>query len=66
MCSRLLRRLLAAGRAAAQALRRGLRAATRPAAAPLLVGTLADLARSRPGLLAGNALFRLQLIIRRG
>src|ERR671916_1249142 len=68
MCSRLLRRLLAAGRAAAQALCRRLSAATRPAAAPLLSGTPADLARTKPQLLAENALLRQQLIVlqRRG
>ncbi len=42
MGTRLLRRLLAAGRATAQALRRRLLAATRPAATPLLTGTLAE------------------------
>src|SRR5215210_3871154 len=61
----LLHRLLAAGRAAAQALRRRLAAATRPAAAPLLTGTVAELVRSRPELLAENALLRQQLIILR-
>src|SRR5918911_1440106 len=68
MCSRMLRRLLAAGRVAAQALRRRLSAATRPAAAPLLTGTLADLARTKPELLAENALLRQPLIVlqRRG
>jgi hypothetical protein len=39
--------------------------ATRPAAAPLAVGTLADLARSKPALLAENALLRKQLAILR-
>jgi hypothetical protein len=56
MWRRPLHRLLAAGRAAAQALRRRLAAATRPAAAPLLTGILADLARTKPELLAENAL----------
>src|ERR687885_2314533 len=65
MGTRLLHRLLAAGRAAAQTLRRRLAAATRPAAAPLLTGTLADLARTKPELLAENALLRQQLIILR-
>ena len=49
MGTRLLHRLLAAGRAAA----------------PLLTGTLADLARSRPELLAEHAFLRQQLIILR-
>ena len=65
MCSRLLRRLLATGRAAAQALRRRLAAATRPATVPLLTGTLADLARTKPQLVAENALLRQQLLILR-
>src|SRR5215216_2319431 len=63
MWTRPLRRLLTAGRAAAQALRRRLRAATRPAAAPLLTGTLADLARTKPELVAENAFLRQQLLI---
>src|ERR671933_1228092 len=65
MGTRLLHRLLAAGRAAAQGLRRRLAAATRPAAAPLLTGALADLARTKPELLAENALLRQQLIVLR-
>ncbi len=56
MCTRPLHRLLAASRAAALALRRRLLAATRPVTAPLLAGTLADLARTKPELLAENAL----------
>src|ERR671932_1833353 len=65
MWTRPLRRLLAAGRGAAPALRRRLAAATRPAAAPLVTGTLADLARTKPQLLAENALLRQQLLILR-
>src|SRR5215210_4332125 len=65
MWTRPLRRLLATGRAAAQALRRRLRAAARPAAAPLLNGTVADLARTKPELLAENAFLRQQLIVLR-
>src|SRR5215216_3262879 len=65
MWTRPLRCLLAAGRAAAQSLRRRLRAATRPAAAPLLTSTVADLARTRPELLAENAFLRQQLIVLR-
>src|SRR5215211_7913351 len=63
MSAHLLQRLLGAGRAAVQALRRRLLAATRPAAAPLLTGTVADLARTKPELLAENALLRHQLIV---
>src|SRR5215212_10069024 len=68
MWTRPLHRLLAAGRATAQTLRRRLAAATRPATAPLVAGTLADLARTKPELLAENALLRQQLIVlqRRG
>ncbi len=65
MGTRLLHHLLAAGRATAQTLRRRLAAATRPVAAPLLTGTLADLARSRPELLAEKAFLRQQLLIQR-
>ncbi len=57
MWTRLLHRLLAAGRAAAQALHRHLRAATKPAAAPLLTGTVADLARTKPELIAENRVY---------
>jgi putative transposase len=65
MWTRPLRRLLATGRAAAQALHRRLAVATRPAAVPLLTGTAADLARTKPQLLAENAFLRQQLIILR-
>ena len=60
-----LRRLLTAGLAAARALRRRLETATRPAAAPLLTGALADLARTKPELIAENAFLRQQLLILR-
>ena len=50
-------------RAALQALRRRLLAATKPAAPPLLAGALADLLRSKPELVAENALLRQQLIV---
>src|SRR5215210_9378126 len=65
MATHLLQRLLAAGRATAQTLRRRLAAATRPATAPLVADTLADLARTKPELLAENALLRQQLLILR-
>ena len=65
MWTRPLHRLLTAGRAAALALRRRLAATTRPAAAPFLTGTVADLVRSTPELVAENALLRQQLIILR-
>ena len=63
----LLHHLVTLGRAAAHGLRRRLFAATRPAVAPVAVGTLADLARSKPALVAENALLRHQLaVLRRG
>ena len=65
MGTRLLHRLLAAGRDAARARRRRLAAATRPATAPLLAGAVADLARTTPEILAENALLRQQLLILR-
>ncbi len=63
MPARLLHRLVMVGRAAVQGLRRRLLAATRPVVAPLAVGTLADLARGKPALVAENALLRHQLAI---
>jgi len=57
--------LLAIGRKAAQAIRRRLATATRPTGAPLVVGALADAARSRSALIAENALLRQQLVIAR-
>jgi len=47
------------------ALHRSFLAATKPTAVPLVVGTLADVARSKPELIAENALLRQQLIILR-
>ncbi len=63
MTARLLRPLSATGCALAHAIQRRLRAATKPAAAPLVIGTVADLWRSKPELVAENALLRQQLII---
>lgn len=63
MPGRLLRRLITLGRAAVHGLSRRLLATTRPAATLLVVGTLADLARSKPTLVAENALLRHQLAI---
>ncbi len=61
MLGHLLDRLITRGHAAARGLRRRLLAATRPAPAPLVVGTLADLARSKPALVAENALSWLEM-----
>ena len=49
--------------AALQALRRRLLAATKPAAPGLVAGTLADLLRSKPELVAESALLRQQLVV---
>ena len=65
MLAPLLHCVTRVGRHLAQALRRRLAAATKPAAAGLVVGTLTDLARSKPALVAENALLRQQLLILR-
>jgi putative transposase len=61
----LLHRLVTLGRAAAHGLCRRLVAAMRPAIAPVAVGTLADLARSKSAPIAENALLRHQLAVLR-
>jgi transposase InsO family protein len=61
----LFRHLTALDRAVVRRLQRHLSAAIRPAAAPLAVGALADLARSKPALVAENALLRHQLAVLR-
>jgi len=58
-------RLIAVGRTCMRHLGRRLAAATKPSAVPLVVGTLADLPRSKPALIAENALLRHQLVILR-
>jgi putative transposase len=63
MLVRLVRRLSAAGRVLAHQLHRRLRTLTKPVAAPLVVGTVADLQRSKSELLMENALLRQQLLI---
>src|ERR687893_813948 len=66
MLTRLVRRSAHTVRSLARALGRRPAAATKPAAPPLVVGTLTDLARSRPALVAENAMLRQQrLILRR-
>ena len=65
MLARLLHRLTRTGRTALQALRRPLLATTKPSTAALIEGTLADLVRSKPELVAENALLRQQLLILR-
>jgi len=63
MFARLGQRLTAVGRSLVQRLGQRLLAATKPCTVPLVVGTLADLPRSKSGLIAENALLRHQLVI---
>jgi len=63
MFAHVRQRIIASGHAAAHALHCRLPAATRPAAASLVAGTLADLVRSKPTLIAENALLRHQLVV---
>ena len=63
MLARLLHRVTCSARVTVQALRRRLLAATKPPAAPLVAGTLADLLRGKPELVAENALLRQQLVV---
>jgi len=65
MPTRLSRRLLTLGRAVVRRLSRQLSAASRPATAPAAVGAFVDLARSRPALVAENALLRHQRTVLR-
>ena len=65
MLVRLLRRVTGSARAVLLVVRRRLLAATKPAAPTLVAGALADLARSKPELVAENALLRQQLLILR-
>ncbi len=65
MLAPLLHRIARAGRRLAQALGRRLAATTAPAAPVPVAATLADLVRSRPALVAENALLRQQLLILR-
>jgi hypothetical protein len=63
MFARLLQHLVNAGRTLLHAVQQHLLVATAPPAAPLLTGTLRDLVRSKPALIAENALIRQQLVI---
>ncbi len=65
MLARLLRRVRDTGRAVLSGLSRRVLAATKPAVAAQLAGALVDLARSKPELLAENALLRQQLLVLR-
>ncbi len=67
MLTRLIRRCAQRGRSLARALQQRLRIVTKPADQGVVAGTLADLVRGRPALVAENALLRQQLLIlRRG
>ncbi|CAA9576652.1 MAG: Mobile element protein [uncultured Thermomicrobiales bacterium] len=67
MFARFLCRIVRSARVGMPALTRRLAALTRPAALALIAGTLADLTRSKPQLVAENALLRQQLLVlRRG
>ena len=63
MLARFLRRIASTGRAVLRAVRDGLAAVTKPAAPAMIVGTVADLTRSRPELVAENAFLRQQLVV---
>ncbi len=65
MLAHLLHRVARVGRHLVQAFGRRLAAATTPAVPLPVVGTLADLVRSKPALVAENALLRQQLLILR-
>ena len=65
MLARLLRRVTCSIHATLQALRGRLLVAAKPAAPTPLQGALADLVRSKPELVAENALLRQQLLVLR-
>jgi putative transposase len=65
MLAHVLHRIVRVAHNLAQQLERRLLAATKPAAPGVVAGTLADLARSKPALVAENALLRQQLLILR-
>ena len=65
MLAQLLRRVAHGGGAALHALSRRLAAVTKPDASAPLTGALADLVRSKPELVAENALLRQQLLVLR-
>ena len=65
MLAHVLHRIARVAQHLAQQLERRLLAATKPAAPVVVAGTLADLTRSKPALVAENALLRQQLLILR-
>ena len=65
MLTRLCRRCAQLGRTLAHALRRRLATTTKPAEPAMVTGTLADVVRGRPALVAENAFLRQQLLVLR-
>ncbi len=65
MLARLLCHVTATAHAVLQTVRRRLLTATKPAPLTLIAGTLTDLIRSKPALIAENALLRQQLLVLR-
>jgi len=65
MLARLLCHVTATAHAVLQTVRRRLLTATKPAPPTLIAGTLTDLIRSKPALIAENALLRQQLLVLR-
>src|SRR5579875_161018 len=63
MFSHLLQRLVGAGHTLLHTVQRHLLTITKPPTTPRVAGTLRDLVRSKPALIAENALLRQQLII---
>jgi putative transposase len=63
MLNRLFRACAQFGRSLARALQKRLLTATKPAEPSIAVGALADLVRSRPALVAENAILRQQLVV---
>lgn len=63
MLSHLFQRFVGAGHALLHTVQRRLLATTKPPTTPRVAGTLRDLVRSKPALIAENALLRQQLII---
>ena len=63
MLARFLGRVASTGRAVLRAVRDCLSTATKPAAPEMILGTLADLTRSMPELVAENAFLRQQIVV---
>jgi putative transposase len=63
MLMRLFRRCAQLGQSLARALRQRLITTTKPAEQGVVAGTVADLVRGRPALVAENAFLRQQLLV---